>query len=236
MRFSGGIVKWLQAMLLAILLVGSAAAQIDQFLPEVNLYYKFRQDSRLWLQAKQTREAGEPVSAEFGPSLDLLLKPWSVLSSIAIFDVDPSKDRPVIFSLGYRYLPYTSGPPANRMEPVATFNLPLRRVKVLLSDRNRFDLDWQNGGFHWRYRNRVQFTRAFIAGRFHFSPYASAEVFYQSQFAKWATTAIFVGSYFPIGIHLQLNPYYEHQNFTGKSPNQQFNQAGLQLNIFYGHK
>jgi len=37
---------------------------------------------------------------------------------------------------------------------------------------------------------------------------------------------------FPIGKHFELDPYYEHQNVTGKSPNQQFDQVGLVPNIF----
>ena len=220
-------------LLLLLALCPVASAQTDQFLPEVDFYYKLQSNARLWLQAKETREAGDPVSAEFGPSMDFLLKPWPILSSIGVLDIDPAKDRPVVLSIGYRYLPYTSGPPSNRMEPVATFNLPLRKVKILFSDRNRFDLNWQNGGFNWRYRNRLLFERTFHFGRYHVSPYAGPEFFYQSQYSKWADTAIYAGCFFPIGTHFQLNPYYEHQNSTGKSPNQQYNQFGLMLNIFY---
>ena len=33
--------------------------------------------------------------------------------------------------------------------------------------------------------------------------------------------------------HLEFDPYYEHQNITGKSPNQQLNQLGLVLGIHF---
>jgi hypothetical protein len=36
-----------------------------------------------------------------------------------------------------------------------------------------------------------------------------------------------------MGKHVELNPYYEHQNNTGKSPNQQLNQLGLILSLFF---
>ena len=116
-----------------------------------------------------------------------------------------------------------------------TFNFTLKG-RVLFSDRNRGDLDWQNGAFTWRYRNRIQFEKTLRSGSYHFSPYASAEFYYASQYSKWSDTAIFVGCLFPIHKHVEFNPYYEHQNNTGKSPNQQYNQLGLMLNFFFGAK
>ena len=38
---------------------------------------------------------------------------------------------------------------------------------------------------------------------------------------------------FPLGKHFQLDPYYEHENNTGKKPNQQVNAAGLILNTYF---
>jgi hypothetical protein len=46
-------------------------------------------------------------------------------------------------------------------------------------------------------------------------------------------SAIFVDAIFPFGKHVGVNPYYEHQNNTGKSPNQQLNQLGLMLNLWF---
>jgi hypothetical protein len=36
-----------------------------------------------------------------------------------------------------------------------------------------------------------------------------------------------------MGKHVEFNPYYEHQNNTGKKPNQVLNQLGLQLSFFF---
>jgi hypothetical protein len=120
----------------------------------------------------------------------------------------------------------------NRIEPVATFHYPLKG-RILFDDRNRFDLDWSNGGFTWRYRNRPTIERHFTIHSFHPAPYVSAEFFYESQYAKWSTTDLFAGSLLPLGKHFQFDAYYEHENNTGKSPNQQINAGGLILNMYF---
>ena len=224
--------SWVTLGLLVLVLGYRASAQTDQLLPEVNVYYKLDPDLRIWFQAKQTREGGDPVSAEIGPSLDFYLKPWIKLKGATAFDLDDSKARPVIFSVGYRYLSAADGPSENRFEPIITFNFPMKG-RILLSDRNRADLDWKNEDFSWRYRNRVQFERTLEIHSYHPVLYASVEFFYESQYEKWSDTAIYAGCLFPFGKRVQFDPYYEHQNNTGKSPNQQLNQLGLVLNLFF---
>lgn len=221
---------------LALFVVGcclSASAQSDQFLPEIDAYYKVISDVRVSFQAKQTRESTDPVQAEIGPSLDFYLKPLIRLQDTTRFDLDDAKSRPLVFSIGYRYLPQANGSPAtNRMEPVVTFRFPMAD-KFLLTDRNRADLDWKNGSFTWRYRNRFEVEKALSIRAYHVSPYASVEFFYESQYSKWSDTAVYAGCLFPVGKHVEFNPYYEHQNNTGKSPNSQLNQAGLVLSLFF---
>ncbi len=221
---------------LVILCCLSGSAQTDQLLPEIDTYVNLTSDLRLTFQAKETREAGDPVQAEIGPSLDFYLKPLVRLEKITVFDVDQSKSRPVVFSLGYRYLPYANNFPAiNRLEPFVTFNFPMKG-DFLLSDRNRADLNWQNGNFSWRYRNRFQIERTLTWRSYHPSPYASVEFFYQSKYSKWSDTAIYAGCIFPIRKHFTFDPYYEHQNQTGASPNSQLNQLGLILSLYFPGK
>lgn len=224
--------SWLTLVLVVLVLGIRASAQTFQFLPEIDTYYKLNSDLRIWFQAKETRESSDPTTAEIGPSLDFYLKPWLKLKDTTAFDLDDSKARPLIFSIGYRYLPTPNEPPENRFEPIVTFNFPMKG-KVLLSDRNRADLDWKSGNFSWRYRNRAQFERTFTIHSYHLSPYASVEFFYESQYEKWSDTAIYAGCLLPFGKHVQLDPYYEHQNNTGKAPNRQLNQLGLILNLFF---
>lgn len=230
---AGTAEKSLALLSLMILWCLSVSAQTAQVLPEIDTYFKLSSDLRVSFQAKQTREASDPVQAEIGPSFDFYLKPLLHLKDIAAFDLDDSKSRPLVFSVGYRYLPEANGAPAtNRMEPVVTFRFPMK-ASFLLTDRNRADLDWKSGNFTWRYRNRFEFEKALAIRSYHPALYASAEFFYESQYSKWSDTAIYAGCLFPIRKHLEFNPYYEHQNNTGKSPNQQLNQLGLVLSLYF---
>jgi hypothetical protein len=224
---------WIGLALFVPTLALRAGAQVDQFLPEIDAYYKVSSDVRVTFQAKETKESGDPTQAEIGPSVDFYLKPLKQLKHVTLFDLDDSKSRPLVLSIGYRYLPTPNEPAENRLEPVATLNLPLVKLGLLLSDRNRADLDWKNGKFTWRYRNRLQIEKRLTIHSYHPAPYASVEPFYESQYGKWSDTAIYAGCMFPLGKRVQLNPYYEHQNSTGKSPNQQFNQLGLILSLYF---
>lgn len=220
--------------LACLLVLGSlfASAQTDELLPEIDIHLKLTSDVRLTLQAKETREAGDPVQAEIGPSVEFYLKPLIRLKKATEFDLDDAKTRPLVGSIGYRSLPSASNAPTtNRMEPVVTVHFPTRG-KFLLSDRNRADLDWKAGTFTWRYRNRVEVERTLTVHSYHVSPYASTEFFYQSKYGKWSDTAIYVGCLFPIQKRLEFNPYYEHQNNTGNARNLQFNQLGLILSLY----
>lgn len=225
--------RTLLTALALIALCAPALAQTDQFLPEIDLYSKVRDGIRFQFQAKQTREANEPVQAEIGPSFDFYTHPLRGLADVAKFDLDDVKKRALVLAIGYRYLPEANGGAAtNRLEPVATLRFPFTH-KLAVSDRNRFDLDWKSHGFTWRYRNKLQIEGPIKVRSYHLSPYAAAELFYESQYGKIADTALFAGCIFPIKKHVQLDPYYEHQNETGKKPNDQLNQFGIILNLFF---
>jgi len=187
---------------------------------------------RVGFQAKQTREGGDPVQVEIGPSIDFYLKPWIKLENATLFDLDAARKRALVFSIGYRVLPSPNAATTNRMEPVVTINAPLRGG-ILLSDRNRADLDWQSGKFTWRYRNRLSLEKSLTIDKYHPRIYVRSEEFYESQYQKWSTTALYAGGTLPIGTRFDLVPYYCHQNNTGTNPNQQLNQAGLIANFYF---
>jgi hypothetical protein len=85
--------------------------------PEIDVYHKLSSAFRFSFQAKETREDGAPTQAEIGPRLDFYLKPLVKLKKIAWFDLDDSKTRFLVLSMGYRYLPSPSSTPVNRIEP-----------------------------------------------------------------------------------------------------------------------
>src|ERR1019366_6030133 len=107
---------WLALGLLIMVLTLPAAAQTDQFLPEIDTYYKATSPARIWFQAKETNEAGAPVTAVIRPSLVFYIKSPIRFASVTTFDLDDSKARALVFSVGYRYLPTPNEPPTNRDE------------------------------------------------------------------------------------------------------------------------
>jgi hypothetical protein len=107
------------------------------------------------------------------------------------------------------------------------------KAAILLTDRNRADLDWKAGTFSWRYRNKLTLERTFAIYSYHLIPYAAVEPFYESQYEKWSTTSLYGGCLLPVGRHVQFNPYYEHDNNTGKKRNEQVNSIGLVIDFFF---
>ena len=207
-------------------------AQDVQFLPEVDAYLKLNAAWRAYLQAKDDRDGGDPTQFTIGPSIQYYSKPLLRLKKITSFDLDDAKSRALVLETGYRYITAPGAPPENRMETIATFHFPLK-AGFLVSDMNRADLDWKNGSFTWRYENKLMVERAFSIRSYHLIPYIAAEPYYESQYKKWSTTALYAGSRFPVGKHVVFNTYYEHENNTGKKPNRQQNYFGLALYLYF---
>jgi len=104
---------------------------------------------------------------------------------VTLLDLDDAKSRPLVLESGYRLITAPNTPNENRLQEAATFRFPLF-AQILLSDRNRFDLDWKNGSSTWRYRNKLTPERTFAIRSYHFIPYVAAEPFYESQYSKWS--------------------------------------------------
>jgi hypothetical protein len=226
---------WLIAALVFVTVGGRILAQSVQFLPEVDTHLKLNSFMRTYIQAKDDRDEGASNQFSIGPSVQFYLKPLLKLKKITAFDLDDSKPRPLVLETGYRSITAPNAAPINRMETVLTFHLPLG-AGFLLSDRNRADLDWKSGEFTWRYRNKVTVERTLAISSYHFVPYIAAEPYYVDEYNKWSTTDLFAGGLFPVGKHVQFNTYYEHENNTGKRPNQPRNDIGVALNLYYSLK
>ncbi len=220
-------------LLLAILSAPlTAQTQSLQAWPEVDTYARLNSNVRVSFFASATKENRQGTDSEIGPNIDFLLKPLLKLKRITIFELDQSKDRPLMLRLGYRYMPTTSGPTENRGILEATGRYPLVRG-VLLSDRNRADLRFIDGVLAWRYRNRLTAERTLAMRSYHLTPYLRAEAYYDGNIDKWSRTAESVGCIFPFRERYEVEPYYEHQNDTGTSPNRQVNALGFVLSMYF---
>ena len=187
MKYRHGILKkksvrteWLLVTFLALLLCPQARAQSTTFfLPEVDTHIRLTSNIRLELQGKVAIEDGDFYRATLGPSIEFNFRPLKKLKDITIFDGDDMKCMPVTLSIGYRYLPSGTGPFTNRFEPTLTLHIPAPG-RLLITDRNRADLDWSKRSYEWRYRNRITIERRVTIHSYHPGPYATAEFLYES--------------------------------------------------------
>lgn len=209
-----------------------ARSQETQFLPEIDAHLELSSSVRVYVEAKNDRDGGDPTQFTVGPSIQFYLKPLVKLKRVKTFDLDDSKSRALVLEAGYRYITAPGAPSEERMVLAATSHFPIA-AGFRLSDRNRADLDWKSGKFTWRYRNKLTVERTFAIRSYHLIPYVAAEPFYESQYGKWSTTSLYAGCLFPVGRHVEFNTYYEHDNNTGKQPNKQVNSAGLALYLFF---
>jgi len=223
---------WRWSCFVAFACLPAFAQQNVQFLPEVDTYLKLNSMFRVYVEAKDDQDGGDSAQAGIGPSVQLFLKPLVKLKEVRAFDLDDAKKRFLVLEAGYRYIGEPDTPTENRMITAATFNFPLR-AGFSMSDRNRADLDWRNGNFNWRYRNKLTLERTVAVHSYHLIPYGAVEPYYESKFNKWSTTALYAGCLLPVGRHVEFNPYYEHENNTGGHKNHPENALGLALYIFF---
>lgn len=225
--------RWLiVAFFLWLTSLATGQTAITAFLPEVDSYVRLTPNVRLFFQAKGYVEDGDFNHAQIGPSLQFNIRPLEKLKRITIFELDDVKSMPIVFTIGYRYVPSTVRPAINRLQPIIQFHVPFPR-SILVTDRNRADLDWSRAAFNWTYRNRVTTERRLTIRSYHPAPYAAAEFAYQSQFSKWSITRLFAGCLLPLSKHFQIDGYYEHVNNTGVHPNHHVNAAGLTINLYF---
>ncbi len=103
----------------------AAQTQVFQAWPEVDNYLKVNSYVRISFFAALTRENREGTNAELGPNIDYFVKPLAKLKRITVFQLDQSKERPLMLRAGYRYMPSTSGPTENRGVFEVTGRFPL---------------------------------------------------------------------------------------------------------------
>jgi len=224
--------RWLAVTFSVLCSCVATRAQDVQFLPEVDAYLKLNSMFRAYFESKDDRDGGDSTQATNGPSVQLYLKPILKLKRITRFDLDDSKPRALVLEAGYRYITAPNEPTDNRFLTAVTFHVPIT-ADFLITDRNRADMDWKGGKANWRYRNKLTLERTVAIYSYHLIPYVAFEPYYTSQYDKWSTTTEYVGCLLPVGTHVEFNPYYEHENDTGKAPNKQTNSIGLALYLFF---
>ncbi len=62
-----------------------------------------------------------------------------------------------------------------------------------------------------RFRERVQVPRDTVIGSYSFTPYSSAEVYFDTRYDQFSRYRLIAGTTFPLGKHLSIEPYLAHQ-------------------------
>jgi hypothetical protein len=154
-----------------------------------------------------------------------------------LFDlIDTDKQHRYVLGIGYEFS--RTSEPENRVEHRMILEGTYRNTlpaKLLLTNRNRFELRWVDNGFHWRYRNRLMFERPFRFSRLKLTPFGSAEAIWDQRYDKWNTFKFIGAVQVRLIRHTSLDIQYERQHCVVCSdPNT--NIFGLTLNIYFLRK
>jgi hypothetical protein len=206
--------------------------EINEIWPEIDFYKKLTQYTRLFFQAQSTRDDGDVQQVKLGTYMDFYFKPIASLRDKDEQETDASRTRPLLFRLGYNYIPSPNSATEQRVVMELSPRWPLF-AGIVAIDRNGGDLRWIGGKFSTRYRNRLTLERIFKRDKHSITPYARIEETFDTRYGKWNNTAITAGAVYVLRKHWELEAYLQHQNDTSKHPNKQINALGLKLDLNY---
>jgi hypothetical protein len=153
-----------------------------------------------------------------------------------VLNIDPDKEHYLVFGGGYEFLRTTQlgvVKNENRMTIDVTpgFLLP---AKILVRDRNWIELRWIDGTYSTTYRNRVAIERGLFVHGLRFSPFGSAEVFYDSPKHSWDQEWYTGGVQLPYKGVFMVETYYRRERCPTCNP-QNWNAGGVNLHFFFGN-
>jgi hypothetical protein len=149
-------------------------------------------------------------------------------------NIDPDKEHYFLFGGGYEFF-RTVQSGSVRHENRGTFEVtagfrPLSRL--LLRDRNRVELRSVDGAYSTRYRNMLVLETDFVLHRLRFTPYGSAEVFYNGAQHSWDQEYYTAGVQWQHKRRMMLDTYYRRENCPSCNP-ARWNVAGATLHFYF---
>lgn len=151
-----------------------------------------------------------------------------------IFNIDPDKEHYLVFGGGYEFLRTTQSGIVKHENRVTIDVTPgfLLPAKILVRDRNWVELRWIDGTYSTTYRNMVTIERGLLVHGFRFSPFGSAEVFYNSPKHSWNEEWYTAGIQWPYKSLLMVETYYRRENCSTCNPTD-WNAAGVTLHFYF---
>ena len=149
-------------------------------------------------------------------------------------NIDPDKEHYFLFGGGYEFLRTTQSGKAfdeNRLTFDATPSLrPASRL--LLRDRNWLELRWIDGDYSTTYRNEPSVEVDLLAHGIHFTPFGTAEFFYDSPKHSWDQEWYTGGVQLPYRRVFMLETYYRREHCSSCNP-ENWNVGGVTLHFFF---
>jgi len=205
----------------------------SEFWPELDTYVRINQNSRLFFLYSSTRKDDLEIRATWtaGGFLDFYFRPLIVHSDRQ--HPDAARKRMLMVRAGYLYSPTPAGAAKPSIQHIPTlladtrFSLPWRLV---LAERNRFDLRVINGDFTPRYRNRLTIERPVRIGSFELAPYLQSELTYDWKYDAFSRIRYTAGIDWTATKFLVLESYYTRQHDTKSAP-EYINALGMTLQL-----
>jgi Protein of unknown function (DUF2490) len=173
------------------------AGETHEFWPELQFHKWFneRQSRAIFMMSvSRDRDSGSSYQAETGLTFEHHFTDW------------------FWGRLGYRHANATDGGPfqENRLLAEQIFRMPLG-FGFSADFRTREDFRWLNTGFSFRLRERIQVQRDVTIGNYLFTPYASAEVYFDTQYNQMSRYRLILGVTLPVYEHFYVEPYLARQ-------------------------
>ncbi|MEP6924581.1 MAG: DUF2490 domain-containing protein [Pyrinomonadaceae bacterium] len=208
-------------LFLFLLTIQAAAQQPDQ------------DDNQIWHETILTILLTEQVNLTFNGGLRFGFDAERFVDQRAGFGFSYKVNKYFAVSTGYLYRKTEFVPGRKNYENRLIGNFILRHTfgKIDLSDRNQFEYQARNSrSDKFNYRNRLQIERETSIKGFKIKPFASAEVFYDSQFEAFSRLRLIAGAGRKFNKNLTLDAYYLRQQ-DGQSRPGDLNVFGTTLRI-----
>ncbi len=240
MSYRSALFRTFIALSLSLVAWSGAAAQSatssteNEAWPEADFHVQLGSNWRSLSFVGLEQAAGYPfqqwyVASAIGRQFKPILRPhWE--------NIDPDKERFLVVGAGYEYLRTTQSGKVfneNRITFDATPNFrPASRL--LLRDRNWLELRWINGTYSTTYRNEPSLEVDLRAHGIRFTPYGSAEFFYDSPKHSWDQEWYTAGVQLPYKRAFMVDTYYRREHCPTCTP-ENWNAGGISLHFFFNN-
>jgi hypothetical protein len=222
----------LRALVPALALAAPSAAQdvTTQFWPEIDTFVRLSDDMRIYVPISKTKEGANDSDQDgtTGIYFDYYTSPIAKLQFAA--PADTSRTRRLLLRAGYGYTAAGSGQPATSTVTAEGTGRLFLPWDLLVSDRNRFDLNFSGGEFEPRYRNRLRLERNVDIGKPSLTPYVYGEFFYDFDDGDWVKIRATAGVEFHLWERFVPEVYVQRDFNKGSVGD--VNGIGLVLSIY----